>query len=691
MSEFDPYHRWLGIAPHDQPPHHYRLLGLSPFEADADVIDAASSKQMVYLRGCTTGPHAGLSQKLLNEVATARLCLLDPEKKKAYDEKLKASLDKAERKSKAAKQSNASRGTVPLRNNPPWQGGHLARNKDDDFDGYRKWLGIPETKRPPTHYQLLAVSLDEDDHEVIRAAAEQRRHYVGSKRGEGHDAEVTEIVFRINEAEATLLNQEMRRDYDRQMRLFEKRRKKRQVDPFASRSDAASPSRMGAGEDTGIVKTFAGIMAVIVVGFGVMAWFSFQLPWLKPPQQVEAAAQPPVPVAAPVQVAQLPEKPLVVEPQPKQVIPQPAEDTPVAPVKQDVEDENHAELIAIPELSPFTGFWISDDGLTIYFDKKGGEIWSAHRNSTEARFTNEKSMQLNGRQPTLSADELEIIFLSERSDRKRGELFYVAKRDAKDGAFRRPAEVTELLDKSGITTYKNACLSADGRTLTFNSYTGDNSSLQTTIRPTRKARWPRPTSLPHKADQHSNLSWPFVSANGRLLLCFEAQDKQNRLTAWHRNNVEEPFSYHQAVSLPGTETISGRCPRYVAATNELFFLRFIEPTVFQLSCIRNFTPTLPIAAKLQTAPMVVGIFDIIWDEAGKRGTSNYQFKKTNEVLKGDREIGTWQLRGDKVVITFLELQRGKVEILFDDNPNTFHGVHTWSNGKVSKWTGVRLK
>lgn len=184
----------------------------------------------------------------------------------------------------------------------------MARNKDDDFDGYRKWLGIPETKRPPTHYQLLAVSLDEDDPEVIRAAAEQRRHYVGSKRGEGHDTAVTEIVYQINEAEATLLNQEMRRDYDRQMRLFEKRRKKRQVDPFASRSNVTSPSRLVATEDTGIVKTFAGIMAVIVVGFGVMAWFSFQLPWSKKVDNVQAAPQLPakIPDPAPAHVAQVP-------------------------------------------------------------------------------------------------------------------------------------------------------------------------------------------------------------------------------------------------------------------------------------------------------------------------------------------------------------------------------------------------
>ena len=36
-----------------------------------------------------------------------------------------------------------------------------------DFDGYRKWLGINNKKRPPTHYKLVSISLDEDDPEVI--------------------------------------------------------------------------------------------------------------------------------------------------------------------------------------------------------------------------------------------------------------------------------------------------------------------------------------------------------------------------------------------------------------------------------------------------------------------------------------------------------------------------------------------
>jgi len=33
-EDFDPYYKWLGILPKDQPPHNYRLLGIELFEED---------------------------------------------------------------------------------------------------------------------------------------------------------------------------------------------------------------------------------------------------------------------------------------------------------------------------------------------------------------------------------------------------------------------------------------------------------------------------------------------------------------------------------------------------------------------------------------------------------------------------------------------------------------------------------
>ncbi len=88
MSTFDPYHKWLGIPPAEQPPHHYRLLGVAPFESDPEVIEAAADRQMSYIRQCATGPYTKESQQILNELSAARVCLLNPAKKAAYDREL---------------------------------------------------------------------------------------------------------------------------------------------------------------------------------------------------------------------------------------------------------------------------------------------------------------------------------------------------------------------------------------------------------------------------------------------------------------------------------------------------------------------------------------------------------------------------------------------------------------------------
>ena len=42
---FDPYHNWLGIPPHEQPPNFYRLLGVVLFESTAEVIEQAADRQ----------------------------------------------------------------------------------------------------------------------------------------------------------------------------------------------------------------------------------------------------------------------------------------------------------------------------------------------------------------------------------------------------------------------------------------------------------------------------------------------------------------------------------------------------------------------------------------------------------------------------------------------------------------------
>ncbi len=91
-AAFDPYHRWLGIPPKDQPPNHYRLLGIELYENDPEVIATAADQRMVHLKTFQGGANSANSQRLLNEVSAARLCLLSAAAKAAYDAQLRTAL-----------------------------------------------------------------------------------------------------------------------------------------------------------------------------------------------------------------------------------------------------------------------------------------------------------------------------------------------------------------------------------------------------------------------------------------------------------------------------------------------------------------------------------------------------------------------------------------------------------------------
>jgi hypothetical protein len=111
-AEFDPYYKWLGIHPKDQPPHHYRLLSVEVFESDPEVIEAAADRHIAYLQDVAAGPYMRQSQRILNEIAVARLCLLDPNRKAAYDAELRARLV-------AGADSPATKSVPPVADPPP--------------------------------------------------------------------------------------------------------------------------------------------------------------------------------------------------------------------------------------------------------------------------------------------------------------------------------------------------------------------------------------------------------------------------------------------------------------------------------------------------------------------------------------------------------------------------------------------
>ena len=109
MSDaFDPYYIWLGIPPEEQPPHHYRLLGVTLFENNREVIEAAANRQMAYIQEISAGDdHIDQAQKIMGQLSKARVCLLNSEKKEAYDTELRASFDTLDQASATSQQSKS--------------------------------------------------------------------------------------------------------------------------------------------------------------------------------------------------------------------------------------------------------------------------------------------------------------------------------------------------------------------------------------------------------------------------------------------------------------------------------------------------------------------------------------------------------------------------------------------------------
>jgi len=89
---FDPYQHWLGIPPAEQPPHHYRLLGIPPFESSPEVIRRAAEQQAAAVRRHQSSEFLAVTNKLLSDITAAAACLLNTQSKAAYDAQLQQQL-----------------------------------------------------------------------------------------------------------------------------------------------------------------------------------------------------------------------------------------------------------------------------------------------------------------------------------------------------------------------------------------------------------------------------------------------------------------------------------------------------------------------------------------------------------------------------------------------------------------------
>jgi hypothetical protein len=88
-DEFDPYLEWLEIPLPRRPPTHYDLLGLAPFESDAERIQQAALKRIELVRRYKVGRREEAASRLERELTQAWNCLRDETRKKEYDAALR--------------------------------------------------------------------------------------------------------------------------------------------------------------------------------------------------------------------------------------------------------------------------------------------------------------------------------------------------------------------------------------------------------------------------------------------------------------------------------------------------------------------------------------------------------------------------------------------------------------------------
>ena len=84
-KKFDALHEWLGIPPAEQPPNHYRLLGIEKYEPSNDVIEAACMRIKLKLQKHAKGEQVEDAKALYEEVKRAKKILLNDERRAIYD------------------------------------------------------------------------------------------------------------------------------------------------------------------------------------------------------------------------------------------------------------------------------------------------------------------------------------------------------------------------------------------------------------------------------------------------------------------------------------------------------------------------------------------------------------------------------------------------------------------------------
>lgn len=248
---------------------------------------------------------------------------------------------------------------------------------------------------------------------------------------------------------------------------------------------------------------------------------------------------------------------------------------------------NLIEIAEVSSENPSTP-WVSIDGLTMYWQGMDQIVYSSKREKISSKFSEKKEI-VKGRHPTLSNDELEIIFVNFSPKNQDTEILFYAKRKSKDEKFDTPNVIQEL---SSEKFPKNPCLSEDGLTLLYNRQNQNGSSeIYFVSRLNKSTVWGTPKKLPIlNTFKNGSLTWPYIFNENKSMVCtLEGANigGKTNFVLWFRENQSKPFREHIFLDTKGVEGVFGRSPRYVASTKELFFTKVISKGKFQIWTLTN--------------------------------------------------------------------------------------------------------
>jgi len=454
-----------------------------------------------------------------------------------------------------------------------------------NFDPYHKWLGIPQGKWMPNHFELLGLSIDEEEPSVIELAIKRQRDFMKGMRGGKFPELVNQILIQIQDAEITLLEPDSRRLYVREIKGGKGYKK-------SKRNGLSGSSRRGGtvGESSGITREFAGVMSIILAGFVIMAVVAFMLPWSKPTGSGPERSGAGIEIAGADLIANEGKVPGgagdevidgsgVVEADSVSVA---ANDVagssvPVAkPASQGLSTPDRqpslhmlAELVAESTAS----IAISSDGKTVFWERNG-VIWSAERDDLSEGSTFRNGQEwIVGRHLTISGDV--GVLLIKQPNRDSETLHQFTLTDSKPS---QPREISTLVPDSGRVYSPH--LSSNGNVLCFaGRFNGSLPQLYFSKRST-SGLWSITQPLLRDSQLTDGWTWPWLSGDGKVLLTTNQgqsvlDDKSrypHNIFVARRTSVNQPFTRAELIDLPEMKSLWFQAPRYLPETGELFVL-----------------------------------------------------------------------------------------------------------------------